>query len=179
MQKLILNKKDIICVGIYVLLAFDLLLVVPLQIRSVLGNNVSLHKVKVRISQYNRDKADGDDFLKEKERLSRDILSLQGRIIPRRDVSSVSAYISSKAKDNNVDIFEVTAGTEEEYKNSGGNRYYYLPLKIEAESGYHDLGRFLNALSMGEYYLDTEEILVQGNAPYHKTGLIISILLKE
>lgn len=179
MQKLNLDKKILVCIIVYAVLILDLLVVIPLQIGGTLSSGRAARLVRGRIAEYNRDSAARERFVQEKDSLSREIFSLQGKIMSRQDVSLFSAYVSGKAKEYGVDIIEVSAGNQDKYKSTAQGTYYYLPLKIDAESGFHNLAQFFNALERGGYYLNIEEMTVKAEAPYHKVRLVISTLLKE
>lgn len=172
-----MKKKNIYL--IFYFLFILQLIILPPQTRKIAKNLVSLSKLKKEILQYEKDAKNKSIFLQEKEALRKKNIELESRIISSQDLSSVSAYISEKAKQNAVEILKITSQNFQLIKETPESKFLYLPLLVEAKASFHNLACFLNYLEQGLYLLETKEIIIENNWPAHKIKMVICAIGKE
>lgn len=179
MQKLKLDKKTFSCLILYAIFIVDLVFILPSQAKNFIDLHSKVRKLKKKIALYKTDISSQDKFIDEKDRIEIDILDLEGKIMAAQDISTVSTYISNKAKENAVEILEIIFSKPKEYKTSTEGKFSYLPIKIKARAGFHSLAQFFNALERGYYFLETEDLSIEEKSPYHALSFVVNALLKE
>lgn len=179
MQKLKLDKKTCFYLSFYVILAVEAIFIIPYQTKKLINLRFDTAALKKNIAQFNQDINSKEDFIEEKEIIKKHVLSLERKIITFQDISTVSAYISNKAKENAVDIKEISPDKLQSYKTTPEGKFSYLPIKIEAKASFHNLAQFFNALERGGYFLETKELAIKGQPPYYTVSMVVCALLKE
>ncbi len=179
MQKFEVDKKTVVLLAFYVFLVIDLVIIVPLQIKKLTSLHSQFLRMQRRIRQYEEDKHLKDTFAARKEKIIFSIEQLKNKIVDSSDIITLSTYISTKAKENAVELEEILPDRMEPYKTTSEGKFYYLPLRIKAKAGFHNLAQFINVLEEGFYFLEVRELEVKENTPYHKVKLVVVAIVKE
>lgn len=125
-------------------------------------------EIKLLSDQMNRAKNDIQRlsfFREEIKRLNKDIGVLQQKVKTKDSVSQILKNISLIAESNGVKINQIMPVLQDQelLLESGENKYYFIPIQIEAKSGYHNFGRFINQLENQEPYLTLGIFSVTGD----------------
>lgn len=179
MRTFAVDKRTVVCFSVYFIAIVEIALILPCQIKGYVRLRSQSTALNEKISHFNRDVESEGAFLEEKENAGVDIFNIEAKMITSQDISTVSAYISKKAKENNVNISQIIPAALQEYKKTSEGTFSYLPLRIDARAGFHSLAQFLNVLEVGEYFLHTKKLAIQGDKPYHQVDFVIDILVKE
>ncbi len=107
---------------------------------------------KSDISQINQYRQDVAKFKEQLEKASR-------RIINKEEVNWVIESISRMASEEKVKIDQIMPikGSETVLLKTKEEKYYSLPIMVNARAGYHDLGRFLNRIENGDVFLSVND----------------------
>lgn len=179
MQNRKLDKKEVFYFFFYFILIFNLFFILPYGVKKTLDLNSKINNLKSSIFQFNQDIDFKDRFIAERERIRENILNLKSKIISSQDISTISAYLSLKAKENAVDIQEILPREIQPYKTTSEGNFFYLPLKIEAKARFHNLAHFFNALEKGHYLLEIKELIIKEASFYHKVSIVVCALLQK
>jgi hypothetical protein len=180
MQKLKLNKKIIIYISFYAILALDLAVVVPLQVYKIIRVKAQASDFKKKITFFERETALEVSLFDEKIRINKEITDKENKIASQGDTSAISVFLSNKAKETNFDAQEIILGKLQETKTvSTGGKFFYLPVRITGRAGFHNLAQFVNALETGPYSLQVKEFSIKEAKPYHIIDISLAALLRE
>jgi|SRR3989338_162234 len=91
----------------------------------------------------------------EVRRLESQLAQTSKTIKSKEEVSIILEQISRMANRNNIRIDQIMPSMEEQKVLLEDNKrtYYALPILVQAKSGYHDFGRFLNQMERNDLFL--------------------------
>ena len=91
----------------------------------------------------------------EVKRLESQLAQTSKTIKSKEEVSIILEQISRMANRNNIRIDQIMPSMEEQKVLLEDNKrtYYALPILVQAKSGYHDFGRFLNQMERNDLFL--------------------------
>lgn len=91
----------------------------------------------------------------EVKRLEGQVAQTSQTIKSKEEVSIILEQISRMANQNNIRIDQIMPSIEEQKMllKDKNRTYYALPILVQAKSGYHDFGRFLNQLEKNDLFL--------------------------
>ena len=94
-------------------------------------------------------------YQSEVKRLESLLAETSQKVKSKEEVSIILEQISRMANQNNVKIDQLMPFIEDQKVLLDDNKrsYYALPILVQARSGYHDLGRFLNQLEKSNLFL--------------------------
>ncbi|MCA9393380.1 MAG: type 4a pilus biogenesis protein PilO [Candidatus Omnitrophica bacterium] len=97
-------------------------------------------------------------------KLTADIALENKKVELRDEVPLILEHISRVAGEYKVKINQIMPNViDSEIVLENDERIYYdLPIDIEARAGYHDLGRFVNAIEQGSIFLKVGELTIAG-----------------
>lgn len=174
MQKINLDKHIIylsIC-GVVILI---LIVLLPLQIKSIFVLRTKIKDLKKNLLQTNQDINSRQSIAADIEKVKKDIVILKNKIITSKDISSVQAVISSTAKENNLEVTEIEASVQKAVVQ--GN-FSALPIDTKLKGGFHNLGGFLNALEKTDYSLTVKKLSILSLQPNNEINIEFQILIK-
>ena len=91
----------------------------------------------------------------EVKRLETKLAQTNQAVKSKEEVSIILEQISRIANQNNIRIDQIMPSLEEQkvLLEDKKRTYYALPILVQAKSGYHDFGRFLNQLENNDLFL--------------------------
>ncbi len=180
MQNLKLDKKEIVTIIIYVFCIVELIFIFPFQIKKLSSLGSKVKDFKKKIKEVKRDIKSKNEFINTIEKIKLDIVNLDSKIITAGEISSVLAFISHKAKENMVDLLEISQIQPKLYKKIEKAKIFSLPLILKAQASFHNICRFLNILQQSYYFLEIKKLSIKStNSPYHEVEFKAVTLLKE
>jgi Tfp pilus assembly protein PilO len=95
-----------------------------------------------------------------------------------KEIPAFLEELAAVAKKNNVKIISVTPQALSDGSNKGKEKQYYyaMPVVITAESGYHQMGQFVNDLEEGQRFLTVEDLKIQndpGSPRRHNVNMVL------
>ena len=106
------------------------------------------------------------------------------KIKMKEELPMLLETISRIASKNNVRIEQVMPQTtvQEPVLDNADGKYFLVPIMIEARSGYHDFGRFLNQLEQEGIFSDLADLTMAADVAdtnHHLTRLTLKSILLE
>lgn len=185
------DKKEVLVLAVLmvaiVFTGYYCLLLNP-KLRTIKATFPQVRTTKIRVQTAGRDIADIDAIRHKIELLRREIGSYEARLPADEEIPSLLEYLSAVAFESRVKIVEIRPLREITAKeiSPGEPKKLYLkvPVVIEALSGYHELGSFINKLENSPRFMKIDDIQIQGNPKdpkNHHSKLLIStfVLPKE
>ncbi len=169
--------------ALLVLFILDYLILMGPQLSALMKISPQIKILSQNIGQTKNDVQRLDFYKSEVERLKGDIEALSQKVKSREDVASILEDISNVANINGVKIDHIMPETEEEelLLEKGKQKYYALPIRVEARSSYHDFGRFFNQIEKNSDYLYMEifDIASQEESRLHKVNLMFKVIILD
>jgi type IV pilus assembly protein PilO len=181
-----LDEKHWRLIGIGVILlvfALDYFLILRHQIGALTKINPEIETLRTNIERASNQVARLPNYQDQLDALTLDVGDLRKTFLSKDQISLLLEDISLLADKHHLNIEAVLPKTIEmesvlEYETT---RYLELPVFIEANGGYHDFGRWLNALEKIEpiWRMDSFTIVSTGNAKVHRIQLAINAIVTE
>lgn len=133
-------------------------------------------------------KAEGDiqrlEFYKgEAARLKAGIEEMNLKIKSKDEVSMILEHVSLLADQNKVDVDQIMPSSHDQHVLLEEEKRVYLslPILVEARSGYHDFGRFLNDIEQDHISLGIRSFSVTAasDTQYHTVRLTLEAIVFE
>jgi len=150
------NNRYYVIIGI---LAFFLLLDFFILMRPQLAQlkkiNPQIKKVSGKINNAKSDMRKLDEYRETLEKLSSKFNQANLKVKSRDEIPVILEHIANVARDTGVKIDQIIPDTldQELLTQNEQQKYYDLPIYIEARTGYHNLGRFLNKIGQSDISL--------------------------
>ena len=145
---------------------------------------VTLTKINPEIKLLSQDleKAQGDIqklsfYQGEVKRLESQLAQTSQTIKSKEEVSIILEQISRMADQNNILVDKIMPSLEEQkvLLEDKKRTYYALPILVQAKSGYHDFGRFLNQLEKNDLFLYVTSFSIIAGEDAHAHALKMNL----
>ncbi|UCC95315.1 MAG: type 4a pilus biogenesis protein PilO [Candidatus Omnitrophota bacterium] len=173
------DSRLVIIAIIAVVFIIDLVWFTPRQIRTFFGMQSEIRGFKEKITQFNKEKSHKHQYIADKLRVEEDIMNLRSLILTSQDIPKLQAYLSRRAKENGVEVEEIRSAPPQIYKTVGESKFFSLPIHMRLVAAFHSVGKFLNAIEGGEYFLIMKKLSMRGSKPYHRVNIDLWVILKE
>ena len=177
-----LNKPAVYLAGIALVILLYLGLFLGPGIKGAFRLFSEVSQLRANIVNTQRQWAQIDKTKEKISQLSKRISYYEVKLPSEKEVPAVLGYLSDSARELNVRLIEIKP-VEEEDKKQKGLSYYSVPILLKAESGYHQLGRFLNRLETADRFMKISDIKIavgHEKANIHKVQLtVITYVMKE
>jgi Tfp pilus assembly protein PilO len=106
------------------------------------------------------------------------------KIRPIEDVPSILEEISRLASDSGIKIDQLTPQTDSQQVliATGPLKYLALPIVIQASSGYHMFGHFLNQLETAKLFFTISSLVIENRGTdirHHTISAVIKVVLSD
>jgi len=116
-----------------------------------------------------------ENEMKEKNRRALEKLTSYGNRLSReKEIPALLESLSKLARDSRVKILGITP--LQKARASSGRLYQEVPISITAQSGYHELGNFINKLENNERFMQVSNLSIRGNpgnAKWHNMRFVV------
>lgn len=117
------------------------------------------------------------------QKLQEQVDDMESRIKEREQLPLVFEWISRAAYQAGLKIDQMVPVSEEQEKLfiDKNTTYVAMPLKIQARGGYHQFGKFLNLLELGDMFLRVGEFSIvssDGQSP-HDIQMTLMVMIHE
>ena len=127
-----------------------------------------------------------EDILKKRyENMEKEISTYENKLPAEREIPLLLEEVSGMAKDSYVKISAINPVTTSQPQEKDASKVYQrIPILINAKSGYHELGAFINRLEKAKRFMEVSDINIQTEMPNfrrHDVELVVStyVLFKE
>ena len=148
-----------------VIAGLDYALLMQFQL-GILGKiNEDIKKMSQETERVKTDIQRIGDINRSFETLRSQLLEMGGKVRSVQAVPAALEDISRMANESGVRIDQLTPAKEgpEVLSTNADTKYYTLPIVINAHSGYHMFGRFLNKLESGNILFLVQDLRIENN----------------
>lgn len=162
----------------------DYLILMRPQLNTLSKINPEIKLLKDDLKKAKDDIQKIDYYKGEVEKLKGSVSEANIKVKPKEAVPLVLEHISRIADQNGVVINQIMPEPEgQEVAIQNPERIYYrLPISVEARGGYHQFGRFINALENGEVYIEVKTFSISSagvETRQHKINLKLDAVIYE
>ncbi|MCF7875078.1 MAG: type 4a pilus biogenesis protein PilO [Candidatus Omnitrophica bacterium] len=162
MQKIRLDKHFFIFIILSAALIAELFIFLPWGIGSIAKTGKAVKRLKQKIETTKTEWPKRQDYLVKIDDLKKEIAKNKNKIITSGHESKLISFISKNSQKYNIRIKAITPLDPYPAKNK---KFNYIPFRIEAEGGFHDLGNFLAFLQKDNYFFELKELTLAGYRP--------------
>ena len=178
------NNRYYVLVGFMVLFfLLDYFVLMSPQLSALGKINPEIRAVSDKIKKVKADTKRLGTYQNDLEKLSEKFKEANLKVKSRDEVPIILEYIANIAGDTGIKIDQIMPDSldQELLTEAGQRKYYDLPIYLEARSGYHSLGRFLNKLSQGDISLriGAFTIVATNDTRYHLVKLTFRATVYE
>jgi type IV pilus assembly protein PilO len=172
-------------IGLLVLVfILDFFLLMHPQISTLTKIGPEIEQLQKDIDKVKDDSGRINDYKKTVENLrsKADILNLS--VKSKSEFPIILERVSTIASENGIKIDQIIPNTEKQelLLDKNNRKYYSLPINVDAEGGYHNLGRFINkiendavALQVGSFTLASSAASLKN----HKIKMVLQATVYE
>lgn len=180
-----INEKNpyYLIIGLlFVILILDYMLVMQFQLRTLSSLNPKIKTLAEEVTTTRNNIRRLSQYKEEIARLGGELERINQRIRRREEIPHILENISVLANKNGVKIEQIMPDTQLDepiLKNNEG-QYFPVPIIIEAKSGYHNFGRFLNQMEEEGVLMNVSEFTIAANAQdmrWHSIKLTINTIV--
>ena len=170
--------------GLIIVLLLDYFLLFQFQLSNLRSLNPKLSSLSQDLKLARINIKQMSNFQNEIKQLAVKSQEINSKIKSKEEIPLILESINRLASKNGVVIDQIvpnTASEEMVLKNNDG-QYLAIPVKVEAYSGYHNFGRFLNQLENEEKFVVISDFGINGNAQdavHHSISLTFRVLIFE
>lgn len=173
-----------ICGVILAIFLVDYVAVLQFQLKAFMSLNPKISTLSQDLKGIKDNIARMPQYEKEVKTLTEKIEKISKKVKPKGEMPLIIEDLSRVANKNGVKIDQIMPDPSAEkllLKNKDGS-YYSTPVLIEARSGYHNFGRFLNQLEIEGLFMDTPELAIMSDPAgptEHKMKLTLNVIFFE
>ncbi|MDP2653800.1 MAG: type 4a pilus biogenesis protein PilO [Candidatus Omnitrophota bacterium] len=182
-----LNEKNPYYVpigGLLLILVLDYFLIMQFQLANIRTLNPKVATLSQDLKTARTNITQTDRYKSELKKLSEERQQLNFKIKTKEEVPLIMESLSRIAQKSGVLLDQITpeqASQDVVLKNNDG-QYLAIPIRIDARSSYHSLGRFINQLEREEEFFRVASLSIVGNSQdviQHSINLVISAIIFE
>ena len=178
------NNRYYVLVGFMALFfLLDYFVLMSPQLSALGKINPEIKAVSDNIKRVKGDMKKLDTYQSDLEKLSEKFEEANLKVKSRDEVPIILEHIANIAGETGVKIDQIMPDSldHELLTENNQRKYYDLPIYIEARSGYHSLGRFLNKLSQSDISLriGAFTITATNDTRYHLVKLTFRATIYE
>jgi len=178
------NNRYYVLVGFMALFfLLDYFVLMSPQLSALGKINPEIQAVSDNIKRVKGDMKKLDTYQSDLEKLSEKFEEANLKVKSRDEVPIILEHIANIAGETGVKIDQIMPDSldQELLTENNQRKYYDLPIYIEARSGYHSLGRFLNKLSQSDISLriGAFTITATNDTRYHLVKLTFRATIYE
>lgn len=180
LDKLDINIRYGIFIGILVIIfVLDFFIIIaPLQLNAIQKTGTDRQSLQQSIERLKSDltRIDQMKISLDKNRKELDVLNAKIRSVG--EIPSILEDMSRLANEVGVKIDQITPQPDAQkiLVSSDSGKYYLLPIVIQATSGYHMFGRFLNRLELGKLLFIVQTLTIENKVDDAKKHMITATL---
>jgi len=122
-----------------------------------------MRELKIEITSVNNDLQFEENFGKKLQKSEKEMGKYEHKLSREKEIPVLLENLSQIAKKSRVKILSITPISRRAPQNKKASVYQEVPIAITAQSGYHDLGNFINKLENGQRYMQIRDIEIKTN----------------
>lgn len=148
-----------ILLGVFLL---DYFLIMRPQINTLTKLTPEIKEMQGNIERTSTNFLRLDEYKNQIKDMKEKVYALDQGIVPKEGIPLLLEVVSRIALENRIKINQIMPRTDEieEVLIQGDRRYLSLPILLEAKTGYHALGKFLNDLEASSTYFRPDMFIV-------------------
>lgn len=163
-----INEKNpyYLVIGVLVVvLLLDYFLIMRFQLNTLRALGPKRSEIADGFKQFETNRSRVEKYKKDIELLDERLIVLEKRIRTIEEVPVVLEELSRVANRHKIFVEQIIpdANFDQPVLKNADGRYYLMPVVIEAKSGYHHFGRFLNALEEEGALMKVKQIMMVAN----------------
>ncbi len=141
---------------------FDYFLLMRPQLSSSAKASQEIKKLAGDFKKAKEDLAKSGGYQKEVDRLKEKFESMSRKVKSKEEVSLILERVSRLAYKNGIKIDQMVPNSQEiEVLVKNNDRSYSaLPILVEAKTGYHNLGKFINDIERDDMFLTVDSFTI-------------------
>jgi len=150
------KNRYYVFVGILLLvLLLDYFLLMSPQLSALRKISPEINILATDIKKAKEDMAKLDSYKMDLQRMNEKFAEANLKVKSRAEISTILEYIANVASETGVKIDQIMPDTinQELLTENKQRKYFNLPIYMEARSGYHNFGRFLNKIEQNDVSL--------------------------
>jgi len=177
------NRYYVFFGGLFVFLILDYFILMSPQTATLIKIKTDRSTVLKNIKKAKLDIQNLNLYRSQIKQMKKDIDEVNLQVKSKDSVPLVLEYITRLANDNGVKVDQIMPDSQELklLLENDEKRYFSLPILIEARSGYHDFGRFLNEIENGDVSLKIKNFMISSrkSTRYHDVQLTFQVIVFE
>ena len=138
-----------------------------------------MRELKIEITSVHNDLQFEENFGKKLQKLEEEMGKYEHKLSREKEIPVLLENLSQIAKKSRVKILSITPITRRGLRDSAREKasvYQEVPIAVTAQSGYHDLGNFINKLENGQRYMQIRDIEIRtkkNNPKRHEVDFVV------
>ena len=162
-----------------VFILVDCILFLPFQASNLKNMHKKLTKIKSDLDSLEKDIKHKEEFIKEGQSLEKKLRDIQTRFLSKDDTALIISEINRISKDIGLDIANIKPQPLQEISKKGDSSFYYLPVDLRLNTGFHMLGGFLNRVEQLDFSLKLTQLEIKGEYPDLTVSMQICGIVRE
>ena len=167
---------------ILIFLLYYFVLIRP-QINAIWKIKPEIESLSENIKKTKSDVTNLQDYKNKVEDFEQKLALMQAKVKLKYEMPLILERVSRIANEKNIKIDQITPLSVDAVSllEDKHRKYYSLPIEIDASSGYHDFGGFLNALEQDEIFFKITEfsIAARSSSRTHRINLTLNTIIYE
>ena len=169
-KELVLKQPKISCIVLALIALIYACLFLGPEIKKLFGGLAECSQLKTGIIKVKEDWTNIDHFKERISQLKEKINYYEKKLPGEKEIPTILKYLSEAAKKMDVRITEIKPLKLEQEKSKDAKLFYYeTPILLNAECGYHQLGRFLSKLESADRFMKIDDIKIVASP--HKANI--------
>ena len=185
------NKSIIIFSILAVFILTDLCFFLPMQLSKARKINRRSLELREKIDSLNKDLQNKQGYINQNQSLERKLRDIQVKFLAKDDAAVIISKINRISKDMSLDVTSIkpqslqeiskktTTKKKKKKQEKQGISFYYLPVDLRFNSGYHVLGEFINRLERLDFSLELNQLSITDEVPFTVVNMRICGIVKE
>lgn len=165
MRKINLDRQTVIFITLATILAGELFILFPWELRKINTFTERIAKIAERINYVENEWPQKKRYLENQKRLKAEIKKTREEFIITNQESKLLSFISASSKDFEIEIQSLSPQELQTYVSTKFGKFKYLPIKVKADGKFNNLGMFLNFLNNSQYFFEVKELTILSGSP--------------
>jgi len=173
------NKTLILFLILAVFLLCDCIFFLPFQISKFKAAGDQSAVIKGKLETLKRDIKNKDSLMEQQQSLENKLRDIETRFLRKGDAALIISEINRISKEIGLDIANIRPYREQEIDKKGDISFYYLPVDLKFNTGFHKLGEFLNRVEKLDFSLKLRRLEIKGEYPELSVEMQICGIVRE
>jgi len=173
MQKINIDKPTLVSIIVASILLFELAVVFPWEVSKVGGLTKKEGELIEKINSIKNEWPKKEEYLESKEELEEEVKEIREKFITPDQESKILSFISASSKDFGIEINSLMPEVLKTYVTAKVGNFKYLPIKVKARGGFHNLARFIEHLNSSQYFFEVKKLSMESSSSTNLIEMVI------